>query len=144
MWVIPDAVNRLDQLAYTFATEVNAMHQAGTDLNGNPGQDFFVQPAAVTDAAASLTMNITMTAEIAAGTSAAHGDNTNSLAILQLEQQQFAALGGNDTFVSYYGKIVSTVGVEAARNNQARQGYEDSLIQVAEPARRHRRGFPGR
>ncbi len=128
--VIPDAVNRLDQLAYTFATEVNAMHQAGTDLNGNPGQDFFVQPAAVTDAAASLTMNITMTAEIAAGTSAAHGDNTNSLAILQLEQQQFAALGGNDTFVSYYGKIVSTVGVEAARNNQARQGYEDSLIQL--------------
>ncbi len=128
--IIPNAVNRLDQLAYTFASEVNAMHQAGTDLNGNPGQDFFVQPAAVTDAAASLTMSITMTAEIAAGTSAAPGDNTNSLAILQLEQQQFAALGGNDTFVSYYGKIVSTVGVEAARNTQAKQGYEDSLIQL--------------
>ncbi|MFK5927711.1 MAG: flagellar hook-associated protein FlgK [Desulfuromusa sp.] len=127
---IPDAVNRLDQLAYTFATEVNTMHQAGTDLNGNPGQDFFVQPAAVLDSASSLAMNITSTAEIAAGTSAAPGDNTNSLAILQLEQQQFAGLGGNDTLVSYYGKISATVGVETARNRQAQQGYEDSLIQL--------------
>lgn len=127
---VPDAVNRLDQLAYTFATEVNTMHQAGTDLNGNPGQDFFIQPAAVQDASSSLQMNISLTSEIAAGTSAAPGDNTNALSILQLEQQQFAALGGNDTFVSFYGKIASTVGVEAARNRQAQQGYEDSLVQL--------------
>ncbi len=128
--MIPDVVGRLDQLAYTFATEVNAMHQAGTDLDGNPGQDFFVQPAAVADAASSLVMNIASTAEIAAGSSAAPGDNTNALAVLDLEQQQFAGLGGYDTFVSYYGKIASTVGVEAARNRQAQQGYEDSLIQL--------------
>ena len=128
--MIPDVVNRLDQLAYTFATEVNVMHQAGTDLNGNPGQDFFFAPAAVAGTAASLQMNITTTAEIAAGTSGAPGDNINALAILQLEQQQHAAFGGNDTFVSYYGKIASTVGVEAARNRQAQQGYEDSLIQL--------------
>ena len=127
---VPDVVNRLDQLAYTFAGEVNAMHQAGTDLNGAVGQDFFVQPAAVTDAASSMQMNLLSTAEIAAGTTGAPGDNTNALNILQLEQQTFAGLGGNDTFVSYYGKIASTVGVEAARNRQAQQGYEDSLIQL--------------
>jgi flagellar hook-associated protein 1 FlgK len=72
-------------------------------------------------------MNITSTNEIAAGTSAAPGDNTNALAILQLEQQQ---LLGNDTLVSYYGKIAATVGVETARNRQAVQGFEDSLIQL--------------
>ncbi len=127
---IPDLVGRLDQLAYTFASEVNAQHQAGTDLNGNPGVEFFVQPTAVTDAASSMMMNITSTAEIAAGTTGASGDNTNALAVLDLEQQTYAGLGGNDTFVSYYGKIVSTVGVEAARNRQAQQGYEDSLIQL--------------
>lgn len=127
---IPDVVNRLDQLAYSFATEVNTMHQAGTDLNGNPGQDFFVQPAAVLDASSSLQMNISLTSEIAAGTTAAPGDNTNALSVLQLEQDQVATLGGNDTFVSFYGKIASTVGVEAARNRQAQQGYEDSLIQL--------------
>ncbi len=127
---IPDVVNRLDQLAYTFATEVNTQHQAGTDLNGNPGQDFFVQPTAVAGASASLTMNITQTSEIAAGTSPAPGDNTNALAILDLEQAQLPGLGGNDTLVSYYGKIAATVGVEAARNRQAQQGHEDSLIQL--------------
>lgn len=125
--MVPDVVDRLDQLAYTFATEVNTAHQVGTDLNGNPGQDFFVQPVAVAGSASSLAMNITTTNEIAAGTSAASGDNTNALSLLQLEQQQTI---GNDTFVSYYGKIVSTVGVEAARNRQAQQGYEDSLIQL--------------
>jgi flagellar hook-associated protein 1 len=127
---VPDVVNRLDQLAYTFATEINTMHQAGTDLNSNPGQDFFVQPAAVLDAASSLQMNITLTSQIAAGTTGAPGDNRNSLAILDIERQQHAALGGNDTLVSFYGKITSTVGVEAARNRQAQQGAEDSLIQL--------------
>jgi flagellar hook-associated protein 1 FlgK len=72
-------------------------------------------------------MNINTTNEIAAGISAALGDNTNALAILQLEQQQ---LLGNDTLVSYYGKIASTVGVETARNRQAKQGFEDSLVQL--------------
>lgn len=128
--MIPDVVDRLDQLAYAFATEMNTLHQAGTDLNGNPGQDFFVQPAAIAGSASSLTMNITATSEIAAGNSAAPGDNTNALSILQLEQQQLGGLGGNDTLVSYYGKIVSTVGVESARNRQAVQGHEDSLIQL--------------
>ncbi|SHJ80497.1 flagellar hook-associated protein 1 FlgK [Malonomonas rubra DSM 5091] len=128
--MIPDVVNRLDQLAYTFANEVNAQHTAGTDLSGAAGQNFFVAPAAVAGSAASLTMNITQTSEIAAGTTGAPGDNTNALAILQLEQKQQADFGGNDTFVSYYGKIASTVGVETARNRQASQGYEDSLIQL--------------
>lgn len=125
--MVPDVVNRLDQLAFTFATEVNTMHQAGTDLNGNPGQDFFVPPAAVAGSSSSLAMNISSTAEIAAGTSGAPGDNTNALSLLQLEQQQTI---GSDTFVSYYGKMVSTVGVEAARNRQAQEGYQDSLIQL--------------
>ncbi len=130
---IPDVINRLDQLAYTFATEVNTQHQAGTDLDGNPGVDFFVQPAAVTDAASSMAMNLTATRQIAAGNTpppGAPGDNRNALAILDLEQDQLAGLGGNDTLVSYYGKIAATVGVEAARNRQASQGHEDSLIQL--------------
>ena len=220
---IPDLVNRLDQLAYSFSTQVNAMHQAGTDLTGSAGENFFTAPGmhqsqAYADPAAlnfgtgsidlnvngtlttvaigagansvngiaaaingsganvtasvdpddnslvltanvtgqnitvdtsglatgvyaaprftssgmasSMSMNLTATAQLAAGTSGAAGDNSNALAILDLEQQTSDNLGGNDTFVSYYGKIVSTLGVEAARNRQAQQGYEDSLIQL--------------
>ena len=125
--MIPDVVNRLDQLAFTFANSINAQHQAGTGLDGVGGRDFFVAPVAVAGSASSLSMSITATAELAAGASISPGDNTNALAILQLEQQQ---LLGNDTFVSYYGKIAATVGVETARNRQAKQGFEDSLIQL--------------
>ncbi len=231
--IIPDVVNRLDQLAYTFATEVNAAHNAGTDLNGNAGEDFFYQPVDQLDASASLTMNITSTSQIAAGSSpgslvsqgyddaaalefgtgnivvdingvlttvviddsvlgaennsvtgvaaalngiagitatvnpndntlvvtpANHddvvtidssslvggtyslpsftsvdltpGDNTNVLSLLQLEQDTLSGLGGNDTFVSFYGKIAATIGIETARNLQAQEGYTDSLDQL--------------
>ena len=125
--MIPDVVNRLDELAYRFVTEVNTAHRAGIGLDGVDGRDFFIQPAESTDASSNLRMNITMTSEIAAGESVAPGDNTNALAILQLEQKQSL---GNDTFVSFYGKIASTVGVEAARNRQAAQGFKDSLVQL--------------
>ncbi len=125
--LIPDVVNRLDQLAYTFATEVNTLHQAGTGFDGIGGRNFFTPPAAVTGTASSLSINLTATNQIAAGTTSAPGDNTNALSVLQLEQQQTL---GNDTFVSYYGKIASIVGVEANRNRQAIQGAEDSLIQL--------------
>ncbi len=220
---IPDAVNRLDQLAYTFATEINNVHMMGMDLNGDAGAAFFVPPnthgsqgyddptasafgagtldlsvngvvttvdidgtnnsvtgmvAAIngsvanvtasvdpdnnalvivpnntgdnlvvdssnlsggtyprpifssTDMASSLSLHITTTSQIAAGHTAAPGDNENALAILDIEQASLAGLGGNDTLVSYYGKIAATVGVESARNRQAQQGYEDSLVQL--------------
>ena len=130
---IPDVVNRLDQLAYTFASEINTVHQAGTDLSGTAGVDFFVQPAAVAGAASSLAMNITATSQIAAGITpppGAPGDNRNALAMLDVEQAQLGGLGGNDTLVSFYGKIAATTGVEAARNRQAQQGYADSLVQL--------------
>lgn len=123
--MIPDVVNRLDELAFTFANKVNDQHELGTDLNGASGQPFFI--VSPTDASSNLRMNITSTSQIAAGESAAPGDNRNALAILQLEQQQ---LLGNDTLVSFYGKIASTVGGEAARNRQAAQGYKDSLVQL--------------
>lgn len=123
--MIPDVVNRLDELAFTFANKVNDQHELGTDLNGASGQPFFI--VSPTDASSTLRMNITSTSQIAAGESAAPGDNRNVLAILQLEQQQ---LLGNDTLVSFYGKIAATVGVEAARNRQAAQGYKDSLVQL--------------
>ena len=125
--MIPDVVNRLDELAFAFVSEVNTAHRAGIGLDGVDGRDFFIQPAESTDASSNLQMNITMTSEIAAGESIAPGDNRNALSILLLEQKQ--ALG-NDTFVSYYGKIASTVGVEAARNRQAAQGFKDSLVQL--------------
>ncbi len=122
--MIPDVVNRLDTLAYEVSSRINTQHQLGTGLDGVSGRDFFVPLAGVAGAASSIDMNITQTREVAAGTTSAPGDNTNSLSILGLETAQTI---GNDNFVSYYGKIAAKVGVETARNRQAKEGLRDSL-----------------
>ncbi len=125
--LMPDLTARLDQLAYSFASEVNTQHQVGTGLDGVSGRNFFTPIATVAGAASSLSVNLTSTAEIAAGNSQAPGDNTNIINILDLEQAQ--SIGG-DNFVSYYGKITATIGVEAARNKTTLTGLEDSLVQL--------------
>jgi len=125
--LMPDLTSRLDQLAYSFASEVNTQHQAGTGLDGVSGRDFFTPITTVAGAASSLSVNLTSTAQLAAGTSAAPGDNTNIINILGLEQAQ--TIGG-DNFVSYYGKITATIGIEAARNKTSLTGLEDSLVQL--------------
>src|SRR6056297_1841817 len=84
--MIPDVVNRLDQLAFEFVTNVNTAHRIGFGLDGVDDRPFFIQPANSTDASSNLRMNITSTSEIAAGESVAPGDNRNALEILLLEQ----------------------------------------------------------
>jgi flagellar hook-associated protein 1 FlgK len=51
--VIVDAMTSLDELAFTLMNSFNAQHQAGFDMNGAPGGDFF-EPLAVQSGAASL------------------------------------------------------------------------------------------
>lgn len=122
--VIPDVRNRLDTLAFEISGRINTQHQLGTGLDGVSSRDFFVPLAGVAGASSSIELNLTQTYEIAAGMTNAPGDNTNALAILDLETAQTI---GNDSFVSYYGKIAATVGVETARNRQAKDGLRDSL-----------------
>ena len=48
-----DVQNLLGRMALATATTVNAQHALGVDLQGNPGQNFFVPPAAAQGTAAS-------------------------------------------------------------------------------------------
>ncbi|PID76817.1 MAG: flagellar hook-associated protein FlgK [Deltaproteobacteria bacterium] len=110
--VIPEVKDELDQLAYTIAMEVNAIHGGGTGLNGTvyeggaglDGQvgDFFNQPPnlggavdaskpAWYGAARDLSVAITKAESVAAGAKpktagdpAAPGDNTNALTMSNL------------------------------------------------------------
>ena len=128
--LIPQVRDRLDQLAYDFTVEVNAQHQAGVGLDGVSGRDFFTPLATVANAASSMIVGITDTAQLGVGGATgtgAPGDNENLLLMLDLEQAQTI---GTDTFVSYYAKTTAIVGVEAARNRQAVDGLEDALVQL--------------
>ena len=118
--IIAEQLQQLDQLAFTFANEVNAIHQAGFGLDGVGGRDLFVPPAGVQFAAANLTMDPAMLADpnlIAAASDAlgVPGDAINLQALADLQHADHAVLG-DVGFNRYYAELLHQVGTEAASN----------------------------
>jgi flagellar hook-associated protein 1 FlgK len=104
---IPGLQTQLDTLASGIAAAVNTAHQAGTDLNGAPGQVFFNVPATTAGTAATMSVNISDPALIAAGQSGASGDNANALVLSGLQNQNIVA---GQSANSYYINTVSQLG----------------------------------
>ncbi len=130
--VIPGLNASLDKLAYSLITEVNAAHKLGTGLDNLNNRDFFTSIPEL-DAARNISVALTDSNQVAAALpvppeSVAPGDNRNALII--------AGLGGKlsvnmeDTFNSYYGKMVSTVGIMANQNKLSLGGAEDAMVQL--------------
>jgi len=71
---VADQRSELDALAVSFAAQLNAAHQAGTDANGNPGAPLFTGTSAATLTAAALTPEQVAAAD-------ASGSNGNMLAL---------------------------------------------------------------
>ncbi|MCD6526715.1 MAG: flagellar hook-associated protein FlgK [Desulfuromonas sp.] len=75
-----------------------------------------------------ISMSLRDTAKVAAGNSSAPGDNINALAISAFKDAN--AVNGEDTFVSFYGKMAASVGIEAGQNRLSQSGAQDSLTQL--------------
>ena len=125
--LVPDYQTRLDQLAFGVATSVNAVHQGGYDLNGNPGGNFFSPLASASGAASSLAVAPAVAADgnlIAAAGSPAAGDNQNARALTNLLQTPLAGLTTNPT--DTWGSLVYRVGIDS----QVAQGDKTSRDDV--------------
>jgi len=110
--------NSLDALAAGLATAVNTQHQAGVDLGGAPGGNFFVPPpAGIAGAASSLAVAITDPTKIAASSDGTAGDNSNINAILALQNQTII---NGQTPLSAYSNLIFQIGndVQSAQTNQ--------------------------
>lgn len=126
---IPSAMSALDQLAYSVTTQVNALNNAGTDLNGDQGTGtdssgvtgtgttplyIFKQPAQVSGSALSISVVMTDPNEIAAASfSGGTGDNSNALNLANLATSTIVS-GKTPTnffsqFVSQLGSTISSV-----------------------------------
>ena len=105
----------LDTLASTLATEVNAVHRGGYNLNGGSGADFFVGTSATT-----LRVNADLVRDPAllqaSGTAGAVGDNQKLLQLAALADRPLAGLGGQ-TFSANYARRVSALGESLATAN---------------------------
>jgi flagellar hook-associated protein 1 len=108
----------LDTLATGLANAVNTQHQAGFDLNGVQGGNFFVPPpAGGAGAAGSLAVAITDPRKIAASADGSAGDNANANALVALQNQLVA---GGQTPLGAYSALVFQIGndVSSAQANE--------------------------
>jgi flagellar hook-associated protein 1 FlgK len=109
---LPGLLAKLDTLASTLITRVNAAHQAGFGLDDSTGLDFFTGAGA-----ADIALNPALAAnpgQIAAASAIdARGDGSNALAIADL--QLAPTIGGTETFDDYYTNLVTVLGADVKR-----------------------------
>jgi len=119
---VPEFQDDLDQLAYTVANNVNALHTTGIDQNGNPGTALFTLTAPADPlapvwqgAAASIAVGFTDTKLIAAGTTSASGDNSLATTIANLPNT--TSVNGS-TYAEEYSRIAAKAGLLVSSNEQ--------------------------
>ncbi len=116
---LPDIQQRLDDLAESMVTEVNALHRTGMSPDASTGIDFF-DPGGVTAGTMALSAEVqASTNAIAAGTPDGSGGyragaNDVALAIAGLRDVDVAALGM--TMGEHYQGLVSDIG-QAVRSS---------------------------
>lgn len=131
--ILPGAVRSLDTIAYNLAASVDAVHTAGTGLNGATG-NFFAALPGVEDSARDLALDANVVASadsIAAGLTTAAGDNRNAVALAALRDQAAAivlpgdppgpASGPIRTVLAHAASIVADIGQQTATMQQARE-----------------------
>jgi len=110
---IPNALTSLDQVAYGISTSVNALNNAGTNLDGETGSvavpiDIFSQPTVVAGSAAAMSVVMTDPNQIAAAAlGLGTGDNSNASAMANLAKQSIV---NGQTPTNFYSSFVSTLG----------------------------------
>ncbi len=122
---IPDFTQMLNDLAGEIINQVNALHQAGDDLNGDPGGVFFEGSDA-----SDIALGVFNWEEIAAAeTGAGSGNNKNALEIAGLAEEMVMA-GNKSTFASYLSGIVSDAGNHALQTERNYNYRKDILNQL--------------
>lgn len=112
--IIPNYLNKIDNLAYNLVTEVNNIHVLGYGLDNSTGNNFFEPLISSVDAASNIKLDPSLTTEkiSASDTMNQPGNNNNLLNIIALKNQQIIGLG-NFTFDEYYNGIISQLSNES-------------------------------
>ena len=129
---------KLDELASTLASQVNGVQSAGFGLptasnpSGSTGVPFFAVP--VTGAAASISVNISSTSEIAASnadtSTGGTGNNINATNIANIYNTAVATSSGSMTLGDFYTSLVGQVGVGVQNADRAQTQTTATLNQL--------------
>ena len=120
---LPPIQNRLDTLAYSIATAVNAQNELGFDANGNAGQALFTIGTTSVGAAGTIvvaTTNPNLVAAAGAGEGSAGNTNASLLAALGTSN-----IAGGTTADGYLASSLAQIGEAASSANT------DSTLQAS-------------
>jgi flagellar hook-associated protein 1 len=130
---IPSAMSSLDQIAYNISTQVNALNNAGTDLNGVTGTvaaplNIFSQPATVAGSAIAMSVTMTDPNQIAAaGAGQGTGDDSNAVAMANLAN---SAIVSGQSPTDFFSSFVSTLGATIAGVQNENTAQNASVTQL--------------
>ena len=120
---LPGVQSALDEVASVLRDVVNSQHRAGSDLNGNPGADFFVgTSSADIDVATNLGAR-----EVAAGATGASADNANALQMARLGVKDVAGIGNVDNLLA---TLNGRLGESASSSEQMARVLSTSLASL--------------
>jgi flagellar hook-associated protein 1 FlgK len=129
--------DRIDQLAFDFATQMNATHRANAGMDGVSGRDFFVEPTSVSGAAAAMAVDPTIAADptllAGAAAGAGVGDNQGFLAMAAMAEQALAG-GGSRSFGEEAIAVFSDLGSDV-RRAEGSADLEGARVDVLAAAR---------
>jgi flagellar hook-associated protein 1 FlgK len=129
--LVPQYQAQLDQLAYSVATDVNALVTTGYDRNGNAGVNFFTAPTAVAGAARAISVNATVAGNsslVVASATTAAGNNQIARAVGALQSAVIS--GGSNTPLGSWGNLVYNVATDASSATQAQKAHEQVAVQL--------------
>jgi len=110
--LIPAEQSRLDSIANTLITQVNALHRNGVGLDGSTGLDFFSGTGASDIAVNSVISGDTNKLAAAADAASLPGDGSNALAIAQLATSKLMN-SGTATINEYFQAGIAQLGQNA-------------------------------
>jgi len=129
--MVPGYASQLDAIAFEVAAEVNALHQAGTDMLGGTGNDFFAPLGGLAGAARAIAIDAGVSANpqlVAASQTGATGDNQVARAIAALRDSRL--LGGTATLADGWSQIVYRVGSDSQTAQALQQSRQMVVDQV--------------
>jgi len=113
---VPAYMERLDTLAAAVADEVNVRHQAGYDMYGNVGGDFFtfnITPEVTEARYIAVNDDILNDINMIAASETIDGDGNNAATIGSLRYE--LVMNGNTTTLNgYFGSFVAEIGQDSA------------------------------
>jgi flagellar hook-associated protein 1 len=127
-------LSSLDDMAATVISSVNDQHMLGTDLAGQPGDNFFAPFVPLVSgsnfgAAQSMSVALTDGRKIAAASTTSAGDSANAKLLFGIKDQLLMS-SSNETIGQYYAGLIYQIGSDEKTAADATTTLNDVLARL--------------